>query len=139
MINTHTVTDWYFRGDQLVQIQDLRKNHRRKFLTPLMKGIWRELQMARLSARGKDLFLVSENKPIGGDVISHIVTELRLKDNGNLLKRVRTYFKPGFLKTGKNFVSTGWLLEAKGIPLSPAQLLETLEQAGFHRKELKEE
>lgn len=87
--------------------------------------------MARLSARGRDVFTAIENKTIGGEVITKISTELKLKDNGNLLKRVRTYFKPGFLKTGKNFVSTGWVLEAKGIPLSPAQLMETLEKAGF--------
>lgn len=93
--------------------------------------------MARLTARGKDLFIATENKTIGGEVITRISTELRLKDNGNLLKRVKTYFKPGFLKTGKNFVSTGWLLEAKGIPLSPGQLMETLEKAGFKCEKVK--
>jgi hypothetical protein len=101
----------------------------------LVRDIWRVMRMARLTARGKDLFTVQTNKRVGGEVITRIATELRLKDNGNLLKRVRTFFKPGFLGTGKNFISTGWVLEAKGIPLSPEQLLKTLEQAGFKKME----
>jgi hypothetical protein len=91
--------------------------------------------MARLAARGKDLFIVKKKKVFdnGGEIITRIETELRYQDNGNLLRRVRTFFKPGFLDKNKNFVSSGWQLEARGVPMTAPELLETLQQAGFKK------
>jgi hypothetical protein len=98
--------------------------------------------MARLAARGKDLFIVNKKRSFdgsGGEIITRIETELRYQDNGNLLRRVRTFFKPGFLDKNKNFVSSGWQLEARGIPMTASELLGTLLKAGFTKTKILEE
>lgn len=88
--------------------------------------------MARLTGRGKDLFCVRKVKSLeGGEVINRIEVELRYKDNGNLLRRVRTFFKPGFLDGSKNFTSSGWKIESRGLPLTSEEILSALLKAGF--------